>query len=49
MSKPRGLCEIDLKAIALALVAAGHFGGSVAEALLHMGFLDPRRRGEAGA
>ena len=47
--EPRGLGEIDPKAVAFPLVAAGHFGAGVAEVLLHMRLLDLRRGGEAGA
>jgi hypothetical protein len=35
--------------LGLGLVAAGHFGGGVAELLLHIAFIDLGRRGEAGA
>ena len=47
--QPRRLGEIDPEPIAFALIAAGHFGAGVAEVLLHVRFLDLRRRGEAGA
>ena len=48
-SQPGRLGEIDLEAVALALIAAGHFGAGVAEVLLHMRLLDLRGGGEAGA
>ncbi len=43
-----GLGRIDLESIAVALIAACHFGGGVAKVILDIGFLDLRRRGEAG-
>ena len=45
----RRLGEIDAKAVAAALIAAGHFGGNVPELLLHIALVDLGRRGEAGA
>jgi hypothetical protein len=43
------LCEVDCKAVALALVAAGHFGAGVAEMLLNVRFLNLGGGGEARA
>src|SRR5271156_6149590 len=47
--QPRRLGEIDPKPVAAALVAPGHFGGGVAELLLHPAFVDLGGGGEAGA
>ena len=48
-SEARRLGEIDAKAVAAALIAAGHFGGGVAEVLLHIALVDLGGRGEASA
>ena len=48
-SQPGGLGEIDPKAVAFPLIAAGHFGAGVAKVFLHMRLFDLRRGGEAGA
>ena len=48
-SQPRRLGQIDTKAVAAPLVAAGHFRRSVAEVLLDVAFVDLGRRGEPGA
>ena len=42
-------CEVDTKAVAAALVAAGHFGAGVAEMFLHVALIDLGVGGEAGA
>ena len=47
--RPSRLSKVDLEPVALALVAAGHFGAGVAEMLLNVGFLDLSGGGEAGA
>ena len=48
-SQARRLGEIDPEPVAATLVAAGHFGGGVAELLLHIALVDLGRGGEAGA
>ena len=48
-SQARRLGQIDPEPVAAALVAPGHFGGGVAELLLHVALVDLGRGGEAGA
>ena len=47
--QPRRLGEIDPEPVAPTLVAAGHFGGGVAELLLDPALVDLGGRGQAGA
>lgn len=49
VSEPRGLGQIDPEPVPSALVAAGHFGGGVAELFLDVAFIDFGAAGEAGA
>ncbi len=49
LSQPSGFGEVDAEAVAVALVAPGHFRTGMAELLLHRAFVGCRGGGEAGA
>ena len=47
--KARSRCQIHSKPVAAALVAAGHFGGCMAEMFLNVALVDLGGAGQTGA